>query len=84
MYNDYYLEQINNKLNTTNGYLEDIIDNQQSIINNEATIIENQEELISGDNQIISQLTIANNSLILLAIIILWILLYKFIERCLR
>lgn len=38
MYNDYYLEQINNKLATTNSNLETIITNQNTLIDNQEII----------------------------------------------
>lgn len=77
MYNDYYLQQIDNKLNTTNSKLIDIIDNQEAII-------EQQQQLISGDIDIIArqeQLITSNYALILVAMLFI---IYSFIVRSLK
>lgn len=84
MYNDYYLQQIDNKISITNSNLEDIIANQQSIINNQATIIANQIEDISGDKNIIENTRQTYNATMLVATIGILFLLVKVIERCLR
>lgn len=41
MYNDYYLQEINNKIGTTNSNLQTIITNQNTIITNQETINNN-------------------------------------------
>ena len=77
MYNDYYLQQIDNKLNTTNSKLIDIIDNQEAII-------EQQQQLISGDIDIIArqeQLITSNYALIIVAMLFI---IYNFIVRSLK
>lgn len=43
MYNDYYLQEINSKLQTTNSNLSTIITNQQTIITNQ----QNQIQLLT-------------------------------------
>ena len=84
MYNDYYLQQIDNKLATKNNNLDDIIENQQSIINNQVTIIENQQIDYSGD--IITQQKIdeVKNANLMILFCILLAVIYKFVERVLR
>lgn len=74
MYNDYYLQQIDNKLNTTNSKLIDIIENQEAII-------EQQQQLISGDIDIINrqeQMITSNYALIIVAMLFI---IYSFIVR---
>lgn len=77
MYNDYYLEQINNKLTTTNSKLEEIIENQE-------VIIEKQEEQISGDKEIIETLNVEISHIVCANLILVLALIYTFITRCLR
>lgn len=70
MYNDYYLEQINNKLQITNNRLN--------------TIIENQETLISGDKIIDTDLQANTGILIAITMVLALTLTYTFITRCFR
>lgn len=48
MYNDYYLEQINNKLITNNNLLNEIIENQETLISGDRVIREQQYTQIKG------------------------------------
>lgn len=77
MYNDYYLEQINNKLSTSNDNLIEIIENQEAII-------QNQEIQISGDNQIIKHLQYQNSCIIGVQIGLIIGILYTFVRGCFR
>lgn len=70
MYNDYYLEQINTKLNSTNSMLDDII--------------ENQEVLISGDIYIERKLEEVKSTNIMLTMAFVLYLIMYFIVRCLK
>jgi len=70
MYNDYYLEQINNKLQDTNINLQEVI--------------ENQEKLISGDKEIVSQLINLQQGNVALMFCLLLTLIYTFIKGCFR
>ena len=70
MYNDYYLEQINDKLQDTNISLQEIITNQ--------------EILISGDKIIQNKIDEVTNTNILLAMLLAIFLIYQFTMRCLR
>lgn len=77
MYNDYYIEQISNKLSTTNDNLIDIINNQEAIK-------QKQEILISGDNQIIQKLNYQNSCIIGVQIGIFIVIIYNFVRGCFR
>lgn len=77
MYNDYYLQQIDNKLNISNNNLNEIIENQE-------IIIEQNQTLISGDREIITNQQILYNGIGIEILIITIILIYHFIERCLK
>lgn len=77
MYNDYYLEQINNKLSITNN-------NLQNIINNQEAIIQNQEILISGDQYFREKEQIIRTEVAGIEIVLSIILLYNFIRGCFR
>lgn len=70
MYNDYYLEQINNKLITNNNLLNEII--------------ENQETLISGDRKIREQQYTQIKGIAVIEVIITIILMFLFIVRSLK
>ena len=70
MYNDYYLEQINNKIAITNTRLNEVLTNQ--------------ETLISGDIFIKQEIEQTNHKLEILNIVIVAILLYLFIVRCMK
>lgn len=70
MYNDYYLQQIDNKLLTNNNKLQDI-----------------QEEIqisTSGDKEILKEIKNLNTNIVIIQLVIVILLLYKFIERCFR
>lgn len=77
MYNDYYLQEINNKLATTNNNLDDILENQE-LINQQLILIE------SGDKEIKEELVKANQGLMAINLILMLTLIYTFIVRCLR
>lgn len=77
MYNDYYLQQIYEKIGTTNTNLEEILESMEQIKTN-------QETLISGDIYIKQEIEKTNHKLELLNIIIVAILLYLFIVRCMK
>lgn len=77
MYNDYYLQAINDKLATSNMSLDDIMNNQVTIINNQAL-------LISGDKEILSNLVALNNNCLTIACIISVLLLFLFVVRCFK
>lgn len=70
MYNDYYLEQINNKVNNTNVYLQEII--------------ENQDMLISGDINIVNEIKEIEKGNVALLFCLMLTLLYTFIKGCFR
>lgn len=75
MYNDYYLQQINENLETIQEQLQDITKNQQAIIQNQYTEI-------SGDKEIKETILITHqntiNGLIIITIFVIAILLYQF------
>lgn len=73
MYNDYYLEQINNKLNS----LEELIENQE-------TIITNQEILISGDNGINNKIEQMTPAIYTIAIVMTLYVIFYYVVRCLK
>lgn len=77
MYNDYYLEQINNKMSTNNSLLDDIKDNQEEIILN-------QEILISGDKDIINRIERVENANIMIVMSIMLYVIMYFIVRSLK
>lgn len=77
MNSDYYLQQINNKLNNTNNMLDNIIDNQEIIITK-------QEQLISGDILIETEIQTSNTILVAILFILTLTLLHTFISRCFR
>lgn len=77
MYNDYYLQEINTKLTTTNNNLDDILENQE-LINQQLILIE------SGDKEIKEELVKANQGLMAINLILMLTLIYTFIVRCLR
>lgn len=74
MYNDYYLEQINNKLTTTNNRLQEVEQLQEETL-----------QQISGDmytnNKTLENIININGCLLFVTSIIL---LYLFIKRCLQ
>lgn len=70
MYNDYYLEQINSKIAITNTRLNEVLTNQQT--------------LISGDINIKQEIEQTNHKIEILNIVIVAILLYLFIVRCMK
>lgn len=70
MYNDYYLEQINNKLITNNNLLNEIIQNQETLISGDRVIREQQYTQIKG--------------IAMIEVLIAIILMYLFIVRSLK
>lgn len=84
MNNEYYLNQINNKIATTNGNLDEIIENQQALINNQVTIIEYQQEIISGDQLLRQQITKNVELTFIVALICTMTIIYQFIIRCFK
>lgn len=77
MYNDYYLQAINDKLASSNMSLVDINNQLQTSINNQAT-------LISGDKEIISKINLLNNNILICDCLIGMFVLFLFVVRCLK
>ena len=77
MYNDYYLQEINNKIATTNNNLQDIIDNQE-------LLYQQMIEIESGDNKLRQEVQSVESYSIMLTIIMSLTLIYTFVVRCLR
>lgn len=77
MYNDYYLQAINEKLASSNMSLGDIIENQVTVLNNQAI-------LISGDKEISQKLDVLNTSVLTITCGVLMLALFLFIVRCFK
>lgn len=75
MYNDYYLQQIDNKMQTNNSLLNDIKNNQNQMLQYFASGDIYYQTLINEEQQI-------KNATGLLIIIAAIILIWNFIVRC--
>lgn len=77
MYNDYYLQSIDNRLTTTNNELGELN-------NNTLTIINTQQQLISGDREILQNINLLNHSILLTSATICFFIVFIFIVRCFK
>lgn len=71
MYNDYYLQQIDNKIAITNSYLEDL-----------QIQLEEIQEQVSGDHFLIQEKVDKNANLLMIPITIL--LIFLFVVRSMK
>lgn len=77
MYNDYYLEQINNKMSIANSNIEELIEKQE-------TIITQQQEIISGEILLRQNLQQNTNLTAIMTLCTVMAFIYTFIVRCLK
>lgn len=82
--NDYYLQQINDKLELIKSNTDQITTYLPNMSTELYYIEQNTQELISGDKIILKQIQATQSSVIMVAMILLIILLFNFIVRSLK